>query len=289
MGAPALELTESIRLSILKEAFSVPWEVDVLASPICKDREDTSSGVEDTQVVSPSSLAKSLIRRGFFGPRAVSPSLVVLKEVILSSKGKDPIPEFGLIRRGFLGSGSVSPSLPVVSSTSGVAELGLQSPAAASLPSSHVCTSFSTISLSDGAAMMESRRESGIPIKSFVSMSQLWYTRWVKEKVAKQLNKNKDLLAEAVGDIPLVGEDRVLNALNLALVLGLSWGGEDNKLRDLFSVIDKREPMVEASAPKAKGLRELKNLDCSISPVKGQRRRGWLGSKNAFSFPPKLH
>ena len=75
----------------------------------------------------------------------------------------------------------------------------------------------------------------------------------------------------------------------LASVLGLSWGGEDKKLRDLFSVIDKREPVVEAFAPKVKGLRELKNLDCSISPVKGQRRWGWLGSKNAFSFPPEVH
>jgi hypothetical protein len=61
------------------------------------------------------------------------------------------------------------------------------------------------------------------------------------------------------------------------------------KLRDLFSVIDKREPKVEAPVPKVKGMMELKNLDCSISPVKGQQRRGWLGSKNAFSFPPEVH
>jgi hypothetical protein len=61
---------------------------------------------------------------------------VVLKEASLSSKGKDPIPEFGLIRRGFLGSSSVSPSLPVVSPIIGVAELGIHSLAATSLPSS---------------------------------------------------------------------------------------------------------------------------------------------------------
>jgi hypothetical protein len=126
---------------------------------------------------------------------------------------------------------------------------------------------------------MEPRRESGTSINSFVSMFQLWYTRRVKEKVTKQLNKNKDLIAEAVGVIPVVGEDRVANALNLAPVLGLSWGGEDKKLWDL----------VEASVPKVKGMRELKNLDCIISPVKGQRRRGWLGSKNAFSFLPEVH
>ena len=93
------------------------------------------------------------------------------------------------------------------------------------------------------------------------------------------LRHNNDLIAEAVGAFPVVGEDRVANALNLAPVLGLSWGGKDNKLWDLF----------EASAPKVKGMRELKNLDCSISPVKGQQRRGWLGSKKAFSFPPEVH
>ena len=64
---------------------------------------------------------------------------------------------------------------------------------------------------------MEPRRESGIPINSSISMSQLWYTWRVKEKVAKQLNRNKDLIAEAVGVIPMVGEDWVANALNLAL------------------------------------------------------------------------
>jgi hypothetical protein len=118
-----------------------------------------------------------------------------------------------------------------------------------------------------------------IPIKSSVSLSQLWYTRRVKEKVAKQLNKNKELIAEAMGVILVVGENRVVEALNLAPVLGLSWGGEDKKLRDL----------VEATVPKVKGMRELKNLDCAISLVKGKRQWGWLGSKNAFSFPPEVH
>ena len=49
----------------------------------------------------------------------------------------------------------------------------------------------------------------------------------MKKKVAKQLNKNKVLVAEAVSVIPVVWEDQVANALNLAPVLGLSWGGED--------------------------------------------------------------
>ena len=136
------------------------------------------------------------------------------------------------------------------------------------LPSSQVCSS------SDGITMTEP-----IPVNSSVSLSQLWYTRRVKEKVAKQLNKNKELIAEVVGVISVVREDRVADALYLAPVLGLSWGGEDKKLRDL----------VEATIPKVKGMRELKNLDYDIFPVKGKRRQGWLGSKNAFLFPPKVH
>jgi hypothetical protein len=86
------------------------------------------------------------------------------------------------------------------------------------------------------------------------------------------LNKNKELIAEVAGVILVVGEDRVADALNLAPVLGLSWEGEDKKLRDL----------VEATVPKVKGMRELKNLDCAISPVKGKWRRGWSGSKIHF-------
>jgi hypothetical protein len=227
----------------LKEVFAVPWEMEEPVSPSCRDNEVTSSGVEDIQVVRPSAPAKSLIWRGFLGPRAVSSPPVVLKEVLPVLKGKVPTPEEG--------------------SSSGATVLLL----------SLVCLS------SDGDAVMEPRRESGIPSNSSISMSQLWYTRRVKEKVAKQLNKNKVLIAEAVGVIPVVGEDRVANALNLAPVLGLSWVGEDKKLRDL----------VEASVPKVKGMRELKNLDFTISSVKGKRRRGWLGSKDAFSFPSEVH
>jgi hypothetical protein len=84
---------------------------------------------------------------------------------------------------------------------------------------------------------METQKD---PFNSSVSTSQLWYTRRVKEKVAKQLSKNKDLLVEVVGDISVVAEGRVTDAMNLASVVGLSWGGEDIKLRDMLTVIDER-------------------------------------------------
>jgi hypothetical protein len=227
---------------LLEEAFALPWEVDVPASSSCREKEVFSSGVEINQLVRPSAPAKSLIRRGFLGPRAVSPSPEVLKEIMPVLTGKKS-------------------TVPVIFPSLSEDKQGVQPPVADVLPLSQVCSSAN-----------------GMEVSS-VSGSQLWYNRRVKEKVAKQLNKNKVLIAEAVGVTPVVGEDRVANALNLAPVLGLSWGGEDKKLRDL----------VEATVPKVKGMRELKNLDCTISPVKGKRRRGWLGSKDAFSFPPEVH
>ena len=67
-------------ISIMQEAFFVPWEVDIPASP-----EGFDAGVEafeDSPVMqtTPDKAfpAKGLIRRGFFGPKAVSTPPVVL-------------------------------------------------------------------------------------------------------------------------------------------------------------------------------------------------------------------
>jgi hypothetical protein len=237
----------------------------VPASQSCREEEVSSSGAEINQVVCPSTPARSLLRRGFLGPRAVSPSPVVLKEVLPVIKGKEPTTEVGLCSVPTI-SVLVIPQVILPSMLED--KQGVQSTVAVAFPSAQVCSS------SIGSDVTKP-----IPINFFVSLSQLWYTRRVKEKVAKQLNKNKELIVEAVGVMPVVGEDRVANALNLAPVLGLSWGGEDKKLWDL----------VEANVPKVKGMRELKNLDCAISPVKGKQRRGWSGSKNVFLFPPEVH
>jgi hypothetical protein len=80
---------------IIKEAFALPWEVDVPASQSCREKEVSSFGAEINQVVRPSAPARSLLRRGFLGPRAVSPSPVVLKEVLPVIKGKEPATEDG--------------------------------------------------------------------------------------------------------------------------------------------------------------------------------------------------
>ena len=169
----------------------------------------------------------------------------------------------GLIKRGFLGPRAIPPASVKADSHSLLVVKG-------------------STSLFDGAVDLGRGLSQHLPSTSSVSKSQLGYSWRVKEKVAKQLNKSKELLVEIVVDILVAGEEGYSNALNLAPVVGMSWGGDDKKLLDLFSVMENREP-------KVKGMRELKNLDYSISPVKCQRRRGVVGSKNAFSFPLEIH
>jgi hypothetical protein len=76
------------------------------------------------------------------------------------------------------------------------------------------------------------------PSEDFASLSQLAYSRWVKEKVTKQLHKNKELLAKSVG-VTQVGtkgySKAVLDTMKFAPVVGMTWGGEDNKMLEMFS------------------------------------------------------
>jgi hypothetical protein len=163
-----------------------------------------------------SSPTKSLIRQGFLGPRATPPS--VLDDV-------RPTQASALIRWGFLGLCPIPPALPAVKGF---------------------------VSLSDGTA--ELGRSLSQPVSStfFVSKSQLGYSRRVKEKVVKQLNKNKEMLAEVVVVNPGEGVEgyskKVLSVMNVAHVVGTSWVGDDKKLLDLLSARDRMER-------KAKGMR----------------------------------
>ena len=130
-----------------------------------------------------------------------------------------------------------------------------------------------------------------VGLNPLVSKSQVVYARRVKDEISKQLLKNKELLAEVVADIPAEGYSKeVICTMNFAPVVGLSWGGDDKRLLNLLSKIEKKR---ELAAPKVKGKRELKNLECSLnvetsgqrsSQAKCQHRRGFLGSKIAYSF-----
>jgi hypothetical protein len=92
----------------------------------------------------------------------------------------------------------------------------------------------------------------------------LIYTLLIKQKTKKKK------------ETPVEGYSKVvLDAGNFAPMMGLSWGGDEKSLLDLFSVIAKdkeREPFIDVSTPKVKGKRELKNLECFINfEARGQR------------------
>ena len=96
-----------------------------------------------------------------------------------------------------------------------------------------------------------------------VSKSQVVYARRVKDEIFKQLLKNKELLAEVV-HIPAEGYSKeVIRMMNFAPVVGLSWGGDDKRMLNLLSKIEKEKR--ELAAPKVKGKRELKNLECYLN------------------------
>jgi hypothetical protein len=138
-----------------------------------------------------SSPAKSMIKRGFFGPRVAAPPTRV-DDVL-------PDPACELIQRDSL--------------SIGVVDVGR--------------------SLSQSASST-----------FVVSKSQLGYFRRVKDKVAKQLNKNKELLAEVVIDNPEEGvkvySKEVHSAMNMASMVGMTWGGNDSKMLDLFSARERK-------------------------------------------------
>jgi hypothetical protein len=111
----------------------------------------------------------------------------------------------------------------------------------------------------------------GAPIYSFVSKSQQGYSQRVKNKIGKQLNKK--LLAMVVAETPMVGvEDYfevVLDAMDLAPTLGLSFGGDEKRLLNFFSDIEENWDREEGvSVSNSKGKRELKNLECSINFIR---------------------
>jgi hypothetical protein len=184
---------------IILKAFSLPGEDELAASPGSSDWEDSDSGVDlpvlevtlakvicgssQAKSVRNSSPVKSLIRRGFLGPRA-APTPTVLDDAL-------PAPASALLRWGFLGPCPIPPTLP-----------------------------------NDKASVLGRRLSQPVSSTSYVSKSQLGYSWRVKEKVAKQLNKNKELLAEAVVITPGEGvegsSNKVLNVMNVATVVGMT-------------------------------------------------------------------
>jgi hypothetical protein len=267
LGAAKLSDPRLASDPIILEAFTLPWEDDSPDS----EGEDSDFGVADPDI--------ELILEVDFG--VADPDIELISEVCSAKDVRDPpqdktaripSPALGLIKRGFLGPRAAHPApVKVDKKPAQVRSDSLSQP---------------VVEGSDSEAVLGRGISQPSHVNSSVSKSQRGYAQRVKEKVAKQSNKNKELLAEIVVDVPVVGEEgyskRVLEAMKCAPVVGMTWGGDDKKLLDTFSAMENKEP-------KVKGLRELKNLDCSLSPVKSQHRRGVGGSKYARSFPPEIH
>jgi hypothetical protein len=195
--------------------------------------------------------AKSLIQRGFLGLRTASPSSSSTLAVEEDSSTSYQVMGSPIAKS--LANVSMV-ALPKLSSGSslGAAELGMR-----------FCLSH--------PGMMES----GTPIYFSVSKSRLGYSRRVKKNISKQLNKNKKMLAKVVADPPVVGlegySEGVLDTMGCAPTLGLTFGGDEKKLFNLFSVIEEDHYCVEGvSISNSKGKRKKSILLFSLG-----LRGGW--------------
>jgi hypothetical protein len=97
--------------------------------------------------------------------------------------------------------------------------------------------------------------ESGATIYSSVSKSQMGYKRRVKDKIAKQVHKNKELLAKVVAETPVEGVEGyskvLLDVVKFASIVGLSCGSDEKSLLELFSIVEEeKKPRNVGSASK---------------------------------------
>ena len=208
-----------------------------------------SSAVEEVPIKTDRkhSPAKGLLRRGFFGAENYSPSSPKVKEASSSILAAEEDSSTSSKKMGPSIANSQAISKAAYRGSSGGASLG-----AAKLGM--------RLRLSHPGMM-----ESGAPIYSYVSKSQLGYSLRVKNNTGKQLKKNKKLLTEVVVDTPVVGvegySEVVLDTMELAPTLGLTYGVMRKAFLNLFLVIENDrycEEGVFASNTKRKS--ELKNF-----------------------------
>jgi hypothetical protein len=125
-----------------------------------------------------------------------------------SARNSSPVKS--LIRRGFFGL-RVTPSAPTSAALSALPRVKR------------------TASTPEGATALGRSLSQTVVSTPAVSKSQLGYFRRVKEKVAKQLSKNKELLAETI--FASLGEgvegypEEVHKVLGVASMVGMTWGG----------------------------------------------------------------
>jgi hypothetical protein len=195
--------------SASQEVFLFPWEEDLPASPW---EEAHGFGVTDIVVA-------------------------LVSEVLPVKASYCPSKTPNLIQRGFFGLRAAS------SSPSGVKEASLStkgkdpcSEKALPIPSSLLEKSVLSLGVVE------------VGLIPHVSKSQVVYARRVKDEVSKQLQKNKELLAKVMADIPTEGYSKeVIHTMNFALVVGLSWGGDDKRMLNLLFGIEKEKQELYSS------------------------------------------
>ena len=213
----------------------------------------------------------------------------------------------GLLRQGFLGSRTASPSSLEVKEVSSLTRTGKEDsftlsqkmgPPITESQASHTVSKVAHKGLSDGSSLGAAELGMRLRLSSWndgewntylflyfqVSTGDLGYSQRVKKKISKQLNKNKKLLAENVEDTPMIRvegySEGVLNVMELTPNLGLTFGGNEKRLSDLFSVIEEEQFCEEeVSISNSKGKRELKNLECSINSILRLEIVALVGSK----------
>jgi hypothetical protein len=261
-GCPPESAVEAVGIAVSFPAAGLVTSADVLpASPLSRDRDRDSPAALVSLTFSPEVVPASTPPDGVSSGTLVVPSVVVA-------------PAMGCV--GLPVSPPVFPVGVLVSPTEGVASISpVEAPVSLGLvgdaPASELVVALSDRNSIPAKGLI--RRgffgPSGIPhsqpeddgskgapgLSSSVSKSQMGFSKRRKDKLAKQ---------------PPYSEE-VLQAMKLAPFMGISVSGKDeNKSLALLSAIDKEHKKDaaavkrEAATQRVKGLRELKNLDCSM-------------------------
>jgi hypothetical protein len=169
-------------------------------------------------------------------------SIHLMGVVVVPAKEFEPVKTTsakGLLRWGFLRSRNDSSSLPGMKEASSSVK-----GSKVVVKDSQVCSSLKKHAAKLGLRLSKPfprMSESGAPSYSSISKSQIGYARRVKEKIVKQLHKNKELFAEVVVETSEMGVENysevVLDAVKFVSSVGLSngYGGDKKSLMNLFS------------------------------------------------------
>ena len=210
-------------------------EVDMLPK-IAQGRQNTSVSIGSTIRAPFVSLVATMKASEYPVEASVSSLAVVCvpSEVVPTKAVHILASENWLLRRGFLGSKNASHPLPTIKEASSSvkgSKVVVEEPL--------VCYPLKKHAAELGLRLSEPfprMSKGGAPIYSAVSKSQIGYARRVKEKIAKQLQNNKDLFVEVVVETAENYLEKVLDAMKFTSTVRLSSGeGGDEKSLESFS------------------------------------------------------